>query len=62
MPAKKIVWAVKQILAYNKALNLTNISRLTNMEKHHFKGCVPYIEKYAEQRTADKIIEIIDNI
>ncbi len=59
--AKKVVWAVKQILADNKALNLTNISRLTNMRKYHFKSCVPYIKKYANQKTVAKIVVLIDN-
>jgi len=57
--AKKVVWAIKKIIADNRVVNYTNIAKITHIKKHHFMACIPYIEKYGEKNIVTQLETIL---
>ena len=53
--ARKVVWAVQEVLKNGDELNWKRIRELTNLRKTNFHQCFPYLIYETEKEVAEKI-------
>lgn len=53
--ARKVVWAVQEVLKNGDELTWRKIRELTNLEKTNFQKCFPYLSDETEKEVVEKI-------
>lgn len=57
--ARKIIWAYKKLEEEGKSFCWTDIRRISGVKKKNLQEVVPYLLRYADAETIDRIMTLV---